>query len=181
MGTDKALLRLGSGTLLERSVHTLEPVARPVVIAGGTAGRYALPGITCLADPVADGGPLAGLLAALEATDAPVVLALACDLPFVTTTLMQLLLSTSPDVPIVIGRSAGITQPLCGRYATSLRPALRAYLDRGERAVLGFVSACQHVYLDIDGDHPLYHPSLFANINFSDDLDRAASAMQQRP
>jgi molybdenum cofactor guanylyltransferase len=179
MGTDKALLRLGNETLLERGVHTLEAVARHVVIACGEKNRYSLPGINCLGDPHPDMGPLGGLLAAFETTDAHTVLVLACDLPFVTAPLMQLLLATAPDAPIVIARSAGIAQPLCGRYATGVHSALQAYLASGDRKVMGFVSTCQHMYLDIDPGHPLFHPSLLSNINLRDDLVRAESIMQQ--
>ena len=181
MGTDKALLRLGSETLLERSVHTLESVCTSVVICGGEADRYTLPGIRCLADPLPDAGPLGGLLAALEAAEAGVgtLLVLACDLPFVTPSLMKLLLSTEPNLPVLIARSAGVTQPLCGRYATSLAPALRAFLERGERKVLGFVSASPHTYLTVEQGHPLFHPSLLSNINLTDDLAQAAAIMQR--
>jgi molybdopterin-guanine dinucleotide biosynthesis protein A len=180
MGTDKALLRLGNATLLERSLHTLESVARTVVVASGEIGRYHIPGVTFLKDTHPDVGPLGGLLAALEYTKAEALLILACDLPFVSTPLMQLLLTTAPDTPIVIPRSGGIVQPLCGRYAAHLRPSLEAYLAGGGRKVMGFVSTCQHAYLDIDPGHPLFHPSLLSNINLRDDLAQAASIMQQR-
>ena len=180
MGTDKAMLRLGDATLLERSVRTLEAVTRTVVIAGGEAGRYHIPGIPCLGDIHPDTGPLGGLCAALESTNATDVLLLACDLPFVSAPLMQLLLSTEPLNPIVIPRSDGVVQPLCGRYAAHLRPSLQAYLDGGGRKVMGFVSTLPHAYLDIEPGHPLYHPSLLSNINLRDDLARAASIMQQR-
>jgi hypothetical protein len=44
---------------------------------------------------------------------------------------------------------------------------------------MGFVSTCQHAYLDIDPGHALYHPSLLSNINFRDDLQRAESIILQ--
>jgi molybdenum cofactor guanylyltransferase len=180
MGTDKALLRLGSDTMLEHGVHTLESTVRHVVIAGGEAGRYVLPGIACLGDAIADGGPLGGILAALEFSNAPTVLVLACDLPFIAPPLMRLLLTADPTVPILIPRSGNVVQPLCGRYATSLGPDLRSFMLRGRRKVMEFVSTCQHAYLDIEPGHPLYHPSLFSNINFRGDLEQAASIMQKR-
>lgn len=180
LGTDKALVRLGNETLLERSVRTLEAVARHVVIAGGESGRYAIPGIPCLADTIPDAGPLGGLCAAMQSTDAETILLLACDLPFVSAPLMQLLLTTDAGTPVVIPRSGGIVQPLCGRFATNLRPSLQAYLAGGGRKVMGFVSTCPHAFCDIEPGHPLYHPSLLSNINFRDDLVQAASIMQQR-
>ncbi len=180
MGTDKAMLRLGDATLLERSVRTLEGVTRTVVIAGGETGRYRIPGIPCLDDTHPDAGPLGGLCAALRSADAETVLLLACDLPFVSAPLMKLLLSTEPLTPVVIPRSGGIVQPLCGRYAAHCGPSLQAYLDSGERKVMGFVSTVPHAYLDIEPGHPLYHASLLSNINLRDDLARAASIMQQR-
>lgn len=75
MGTDKAGLRLGSRTLLQH-----------VVVAARAAG---FPARVIRKDVVPACGPLSGLYTALKSTEHDAVLALACDMPFVTPQLLQ--------------------------------------------------------------------------------------------
>lgn len=173
MGQDKALLRLNGMTLLERSIRTLQPVVNRVVVAGGLDGRYGLPGITTIGDPIPGCGPLGGILAALEESSADAVCILACDLPFVTTDLIRLLATTEPAVPIVVPSTGDDLQPLCGRYAVSLKVALREYLLQGGRTVMDFVEKQRHACAAIGPDHPMYHPHLLANLNTDEDLRNA--------
>jgi len=173
MGPDKALLRLHGITLLERSIRTLQPVVNRIVVAGGLDGRYTVPGITTIGDPIPGCGPLGGILAALEESSADAVCILACDLPFVTTDLLRLLATTEPAVPLVVPRTGDDLQPLCGRYAVSLKAALRQYLLQGGRTVMDFVATQRHACTSLGPDHPVYHPHLLANLNTDEDLRNA--------
>ena len=84
MGRDKALLRLGDQTLLERTVGVLSRLAPRVYLACGAEERYAELGLECVLDRLPDGGPLAGLEAALtrlQADGGGWLGILACDMP----------------------------------------------------------------------------------------------------
>ncbi len=177
MGQDKALMLLHGTTLLERSIRTLRSAVHPVVVACGHSDRYSLAGVRCISDAVQDCGPLGGILAAMEESTAESVLILACDLPFVTPDLL-LMLSTAPSgASIILPSADGNLQPLCGRYPRSLKPALRRYLADGKRKVLDFVESQNHHYIVITRDHPLFRPSLLANINTRDELAQAEAAL----
>src|SRR4051812_8223060 len=67
-GGDKALLRIGGKTFLERTLERLEPqCARVILNANGDPGRFAFTGLRVVADEVPDfAGPLAGILAGLD-------------------------------------------------------------------------------------------------------------------
>ena len=75
MGTDKARLRLGSRTLLQHVVAAARAAGFPVRIIRKDLVR------AC--------GPLSGLYTALKSTQHDAVLALACDMPFITPQLLQ--------------------------------------------------------------------------------------------
>jgi molybdopterin-guanine dinucleotide biosynthesis protein A len=179
MGQDKALLRLNGMTFLERSIRTVQPVVKRVVVAGGQDGRYALPGITTIGDPIPGCGPLGGILAALEESSADAVCILACDLPFVTTDLIRLLATTEPAVPLVVPMTGDDIQPLCARYAVSLRGPLRQYLLRGGRTVMDFIVMQRHACIPLGPDHPVYRPHLLANVNTDEDLRNAEAYLAQ--
>jgi len=177
MGQDKALLLLHGTTLLERSIRTLQSAVRPVVVACGHSDRYPLAGVRCISDSVQDCGPLGGILAAMEESTADAVLILACDLPFITPDLLLMLRTAPSGESIILPSAGGDLQPLCGRYPRSLEPALRRFLAEGKRKVLDFVESQNHHYIVITDDHPLFRPSLLANINTREELAQAEAAL----
>jgi len=67
-GGDKALIRVGDETILERALNRLRPQVSGVVLnANGDATRFAAFGLPVAADSVPDfAGPLAGILAGLD-------------------------------------------------------------------------------------------------------------------
>src|SRR5262249_56470995 len=67
-GGDKALLKIGAATILERVLDRLEPqCARIILNANGDPARFAFTRLPVVADEVPDfAGPLAGVLAGLD-------------------------------------------------------------------------------------------------------------------
>src|ERR1700747_2033397 len=67
-GGDKARIRVGGATILERVLACLAPqCARVIINANGDPARFADTGLTVVPDSVPDfAGPLAGILAGLD-------------------------------------------------------------------------------------------------------------------
>jgi molybdopterin-guanine dinucleotide biosynthesis protein A len=67
-GGDKALLRIGTATILDRVLERLAPqCSRMIINANGDPARFAVTGLPVIADDVPDfAGPLAGVLAGLD-------------------------------------------------------------------------------------------------------------------
>src|SRR6185436_6844067 len=89
---------------------------------------------------VADGrpgcGPLAGIETALSHATTPAALVVACDLPFVSTALLELLVARALEAPgeIVVTEDADARlAPLCGVYPQAAREEAGRLLDAGER------------------------------------------------
>ncbi|WP_420463503.1 molybdenum cofactor guanylyltransferase [Candidatus Palauibacter sp.] len=85
------------------------------VAFGDPAGRRLL----IVSDPVSDLGPLAGLASGLEAASAPICVALAGDLPFVSRDVVDGLgeaLAAAPEADAVVPRARDRRQPLCAAY-----------------------------------------------------------------
>src|SRR5260221_24295 len=81
MGADKAALRLAGSTLLEPAAAELDPIATETLLACGTSPRYAELGRPLVLDAYLEGGPLAGLEAALARSRTEWLAAIACDMP----------------------------------------------------------------------------------------------------
>jgi molybdopterin-guanine dinucleotide biosynthesis protein A len=118
MGSDKSRLKLGGHTMLGHIRTTAKTLRLPVRVIRR--------------DAVARCGPLGGIYTALKTTKADAVLFLACDMPFVTETLMRAVLrrfgrhgsalfvcsDKKPGFPFVIGREA--------------LPTVRRQIDQGK-------------------------------------------------
>jgi molybdopterin-guanine dinucleotide biosynthesis protein A len=67
-GGDKALIKIGNETILERALARLKPQTSGIVLnANGDPARFASSGLPVIADSVPDfAGPLAGILAGLD-------------------------------------------------------------------------------------------------------------------
>ncbi len=145
MGTDKAKLELDGRWLIERPLEAARAVAERVLLACGVEPRYPELGLECVLDEFRDGdgaaGPLAGLLAGLEAARSPWVVALACDLPLARADVLEGLLATAEHHRLdacLLELERG-TQPLLAAYRREpCRRAVRAALERGERRMVAF-------------------------------------------
>ena len=183
MGVDKCMLDLGGRTLLQRAVDALEVVADEVVTVTG-GGRPPPPvrspgSLYHAVDSIADGGPLVGILAGLEATSAPVAVAVACDLPFVRPELLRLLLDrVAEGARFVVPMYEGQPQLLCSAWQGDAAPLLRARVEAGDRAVHAMVDALDaelvppEVWREVDPEG-----RSFVNVNTPEDLAEARASL----
>jgi molybdenum cofactor guanylyltransferase len=84
------------------------------------------PSIRLVYDPVADRGPVAGLAVGLGAAAGPLAFVSACDMPFLTESLVRGLLALAAarrEVDLVIPRTAGGLEPLVAVYRASTMAA----------------------------------------------------------
>jgi molybdopterin-guanine dinucleotide biosynthesis protein A len=133
-GGDKALLRIGAATILERVLERLTPqCARIILNANGDPGRFAFTRLPVVADEVPDfAGPLAGVLAGLDwaARHAPEVQWIASvpgDCPFLPRDLVARLHAAREQagLPLACARSGEWRHPVVGIWPVALRSDLR--------------------------------------------------------
>ena len=140
-GCAKGLLRGPDGRMLaERLRDVTAPVADVVLV--GQARQYAALGLASVPDARAGIGPLGGLLGLLERANGGVALAIACDMPWVSSDLVDALLAAPSDAPIVAPKRGGRWEPLCARYdAARVRPLAERHADRGETSLQRLLDA----------------------------------------
>lgn len=138
-GGDKARIRVGGRTILERVLACLKPQCAAVILnANGDPARFADTGLPVVADTVPDfAGPLAGILAGLDwaAAHAPAIADVASvpgDCPFLPGDLVARLSEArrAAGLPLACARSGEWRHPVVGLWPVALREDLR-------RALLG--------------------------------------------
>jgi molybdopterin-guanine dinucleotide biosynthesis protein A len=146
-GLAKGLMLTADGTtVVERWRTMLDRLELPVVLVGERK-EYGALGIEVVADQPPGIGPLGGLVGLLRRADGARVLALACDMPFVSATIVERLLAQSPQAPIVAPRRDGRWEPLCARYeprrVLPVAEAIATTSDRSLQRLLTDVGAAE--------------------------------------
>jgi molybdopterin-guanine dinucleotide biosynthesis protein A len=140
-------------TLVQRSVQLAHAMGAEAVLVGESA-PYAKLGLPSIADWMTGLGPIGGLASLVQAAGERVVIALACDMPFVTSELLSKLLGTERGGAAVVVpvRSTGI-EPLCALYDPEvLRPALVDALRSKRFGMRELVMRVQRVEVPLTGE-----------------------------
>jgi molybdenum cofactor guanylyltransferase len=144
-GGDKALIRIGGATILDRVLGLLRPACAEIVLnANGDPARFARYGLPVIQDSVPDfAGPLAGILAGLDwaavnRPDLAWVASVPGDCPFIPDDLVTRLHEARQNtgVPLACARSGDWRHPVVGVWPVALRENLRqALVEEGFRKI----------------------------------------------
>lgn len=146
-GADKGWVAWEGRPLVERVLERLRPqVAEVMISANRSLARYRALGCTVVQDDTerlgAFQGPLAGILAALEALPGGWAVFVPCDAPNLPGDLVQRLAEAGGGRRPAVARCGGHVQPVFCLLPASLAPQLRAALQGGERRPDRFLARC---------------------------------------
>lgn len=111
MGRDKAFIRIGGSSLVERAVAVLRAGgAAPVVVVGGDTIRIRGLGLDPVADEHPGAGPLGGILTALRHLDTPIVIVMACDHLGPTAEAVRAVVAALGSADVAVPVSEGVEQ-----------------------------------------------------------------------
>lgn len=135
-GRHKAFLELDGRPIAARTIELFTRLFPEILVATNRPEPWADYPVRCVADPIEDAGPLAGLVAGLEAASRPLVFAVAGDMPRLAESVIDNLLERARRLPgkAIVPRSAGRPQVLHAVYPQRLAtPARRALLGGTRR------------------------------------------------
>lgn len=170
-GEDKGLLPLAGRPLAARVIAAVAPqVDRVLVNANGRLDEYAALGQPVVQDGLPDHpGPLAGILAALEAVEGGLLLVVPCDTPRLPADLvarMQAALTAS-DAEVCTVHDGERLHQVVLLLRPTVAPDLRAYLEDGGHRVETWLRARAFAVADFSD-----RPGAFANVNTPEELRR---------
>jgi molybdopterin-guanine dinucleotide biosynthesis protein A len=150
MGVDKAMLPIGGIPMAARVAAALrEAGATEVFLIGGDPGGRSSLGLTRVADGIDDAGPLAGILAALDASTDEVVVVTACDMPWIEPVHVVTVLDALADKEVAVSAAAGRRQPLHAAWHRRGLPKIRRAFKEGERAPARLIERLAHVVVEL--------------------------------
>jgi len=196
-GTDKAMVRLGAKSMLERTGELLAKVCVDVTIVAAE-GMYADAPWPRIADRWPGQGPLGGILTALhhlrttdsgdqhrdeEGDSCPFALILSCDMPFLTAEFLRFLTerALASEALIIVPEAANRLEPLCACWCSAGTEAIQAVFDAGSRKV---TEAMKHVSMEVLDDSAWKRfdsdGRLFWNMNTLADYEEARRVFEGR-
>jgi molybdopterin-guanine dinucleotide biosynthesis protein A len=186
MGADKAAMRLGGVTMLERVVAELGRGFDKVVVVAGTPAAEAASALSAgfvrvIWDCAAFEGPVKALRLGLATAGAEVAFACACDLPFVSAALAAALCAMAAGHDAAIPMVGSRLQVLHAAYRKSCLPVLDAMIAGDERRLQDVVPRLRARIVSEDELRP-YDPQLlsFLNVNTPAEYARAMRLVTQR-
>lgn len=185
----KALAYVNGRRIVDRAVGALELVTDDVVMIANDHKAYASLGVPMRADESADGAALAGLLTALhwsQERKCDGILTVACDMPFVTTTLLRRIAGVAAETSadVVAPESGGRRgiEPLCAFYANTCATAIERAIARADLRMIGFHDDVTVQRIALADVRAIGEPEvLFMNVNTPEELaDAERIATEQK-
>jgi len=182
-GVDKAFLKLGGATLIERAIARARPQIDELIInASGDLARFDSLGCETIADRIGGFlGPLAGILSGLDwmranRSEARWLASFACDCPFFPADMVKRLIAEaqSRDVKIALAASGERHHPVFAVWSAGLLVTAQSVLrGQGLRKMDDFIAGFPNIRVDF----PSAPIDPFFNINTPDDLTQAQALM----
>ena len=139
IGTNKALLPFGEGTLIVRAVGVLSSVVEKVWVIVDSAEAFCELGVAVREDIRPNSGCLGGIYTGLVVAETEYSLFLACDMPFMRSEFLSFLVSHAEGWDVVIPKTAGGYEPLCAVYSKACLEPIRRQLEERRLKVTDFL------------------------------------------
>lgn len=149
MGTDKGLLKFQGKHLVEYSITALKPFVSEIMIVSNNSA-YDNFDYKRVKDYLENQGPVAGIYSGLVETKTENNIVLSCDIPFVTSEVIQKLIKNMDvDSEIIQIENQGKTMPLIAVYKKSVANKFKKILQTDERRLRVAVQSCNYKNVSI--------------------------------
>ena len=178
LGRDKALIRLGTRTLIEIVLDKLRCLSDELILSTNEFDKFAFLDVPMVRDIYPRRGVLGGLYSGLQATKSPFAVVVACDMPFLNLNLLRFMILQAQGYDVVVPRLSMGIEPLHAIYARTCLEPIRETLEEGRLRIVDFWEHVRVRYIEKDEIEVLDPKMLsFFNINTPEDLDKAREIM----
>lgn len=166
MGHDKASIFLNGKPFIQHVVEAMKPLVNSISIVSSNPEHDTF-GVQRVEDLIEDAGPLAGLYSGLFNSSTPLNLVLSCDIPFIKTKTLELLLNEDYLGYDIVELSAkGKSMPLIALYKKNCATKCLELLNSDERRLRKLSEKCSVKTLNVE-DNLIFQTQ---NINTKEDL-----------
>ncbi len=178
-GQDKGLLALAGLPMVAHVIRVLRPqIGELLINANRNLDTYRALDCRVVSDDVGQFfGPLAGMLAAMNATRAAYLLTAPCDSPLLPETYAHRMVAAlvRDQAELCVAHDGHRLQPVFALLRTELRNSLKEYLESGERKIDRWFARHRMAKADFAD-----YPAMFRNVNTPEELAVLEQEMNRR-
>lgn len=142
MGTDKGFLLLNDKPFVQYSIDALKPLVSNIIIVSDDS-KYDEFGLKRVNDITKNAGPVAGICSGLNASSTEYNLILSCDIPLITSNILQKLIDNmDASSEIIQIESQGKSMPLIAIYKKEVINTFETLLKNDERRLRVAIKSC---------------------------------------
>ena len=174
LGRDKAFLEVNGRPLIERIVDRLAQLSDEVIIVAKDVDAYEPLEALVVADVYPGTAALGGIFSGLKAAGNRHALVVACDMPFLSLSLLRYMRGLAAANDVVIPRLGKLTEALHAIYSQDCLPFIERQLQAVDLKISNLFDHVRVRYVD-QKEIDLFDPDhlSFFNINTETDLRRA--------
>jgi molybdopterin-guanine dinucleotide biosynthesis protein A len=163
---DKAFLKIGEQTFVERIIQKIAPVCNEIIISTKRPAKWTKYSkrAKVIKDSLRVKSSLVGIYSGLKASRNQYALILACDIPLISISFIQRLVSYTPRFDIIIPQTANGLEPLCAIYSKRCLAPIKKLMESGDFKILNFFDSVRVKYVKTD-----LHRAGLININTVND------------
>jgi len=175
-GRNKALENIGGRTLIEHVVETMTSLFESIILITNTPAEYAHLGLPMHEDLIKGLGPIGGIYTALKVIDKDFGFVVACDMPFLSKTLITHMVSIKESFDVVVPRMDWKIEALHAIYRKSCLKQIEKNIAQEIYQVMRLFESVTVRYVE-EEEIIQFDPELksFLNINRPQDLRRLES------
>ena len=189
MGTNKALLKLGEKSVIEKLADKMKELFSEVIIIANTPEEYNFLSIPIFKDIYEYKGPLAGIHSGLIHSSTKQNFIISCDIPLMTRKMIEYIVNYKSAHPITVCRADGFIQQLAGRYSKDVIPSAEKILQQDisetrnneqkkrRCSVLRLIEEVGTEIIDAEG-LSFYGKNIFMNMNNRQDYEAITALMK---
>lgn len=173
-GRNKAFLKIGAKTIIQREIDALEPIFDRIIIITNNFDTYSCLGKPMFADIKPGHGSLGGIFTGLNCCSTEYGFIFACDMPFLNQEVISYICKRSWGHDITIPRIGGYLEPLHAVYSARCIPFIEKLMQRGNLKIKKLFNEVDMLEIE-QQELATIDPCLqfHINVNTPTDLDKA--------
>ncbi len=160
---NKAFLSFKEKTFIEHIISAGKNF-KEVIIVANDKEVYERFNLRVVEDIYKGNGPLSGIHSALKNSSTDCVLCVACDMPLVSSELLDFLGNYNEDYDILVPKYKERLQPLCSIYSKNILDKIEEILIRNENKLQKFIMSSNYKVIE-ELDNRKFEEEDFLNVN----------------
>ncbi len=170
MGQDKGMMLFHGKPMIQFVIDEVEKLSLQIKIVANDEAYNTL-GYEVFKDVVAEKGPMGGILTAIHHSQAENVLILSCDTPFLSSEIINHLISEVEEEDITVAQTKNRLHPLCAVYNTSLKKEIEKRIAGGQLKMQELIDDVRSKRVSMD-KFLVNRAEAFVNLNTPEELEK---------